>query len=348
MIAAILLAVTGAATARDAGGFQEAFVRSPARVEACPGYEEFRRRAYERLQASVVHPLRMLARTQAEEEKARCEQLRSRLENTFANDWSGWGERDGMVEVRRDTQSLDLVSALAEFDAVHELSLEVVGLDVVRNGNRFEHKATFLVVARSHRLGDSTRTVERKSSMTGFGDLERASRELAGHPRVMASSILDDRRFLRTARVESLDSSAGTFRFVKGPGGIIPGRRLGVVDSNGQLQAWAIALGPEDRSRRWVARPVVGGLPSEGGILREIPGDVAWRADLSWLQVGDAWGGELGGGPRLPVGSWVRAGLDGMLRVHDFGSIAPTGLPLSWGVGLGVEPVVSFQRTFRR
>lgn len=351
-----VLVLGSLAAAQEESTLREAVVRFPARIGDCPSFEEFRRRGYDRLEAGVIHPLRMLARTQAEAEKSRCEQLRTGLEKALATDWSGWGALDGFVDLGTDSTALAQALGATRFDVVHALALEVTGLDVVRNGNRFEHLARFRVVVSSWRGGvrkapDSSRTIDETRSVTGFGELPTALEELSRAPRDAAESILENPGFGRRAHVLSVDSSgpAPTFAFLPGPGRVRPGRRFHVLQADASRVSWGIAWDREARRQRlWSGRWVGGDLPPIGSRLQEIPGDLAWQTSLGWVPVGGVFGGELRGGPRYPVGPSLRVGVDLSLRTHDFSQIGPSGLPLGWGGGLGLEPDISFQRNLRR
>ncbi|MBK9578134.1 MAG: hypothetical protein IPK50_09620 [Fibrobacterota bacterium] len=344
------------ATAQEESTLREAVVVFPPRLGDCPPFEEFRRRGYARLQAGVVHPLRMLARTQAEAEKARCEEMRTGLEKALAADWSGWGALDGFVDLGSDSATLTQVLGDTRFDVVHAISLEVTGLDVERNGSRFEHLARFRVVASSwsdgaRKVSDSSRRIVETRSVTGFGELAAAVEELSRAPRDAAGSILENPSFERRAHVLSVDSSgpAPTFAFLPGPGRVRPGRRFRVLEADSSRMSWGVAWDRETKERRrWSGRWVGGDLPPAGSRLREIPGDLAWQTTLGLVPVGGLFGGELRGGPRYPIGPSLRVGVDVSLRTHDFSPIRPSGLPLGWGGGVGLEPDISFQRNLRR
>ncbi|MBK8801211.1 MAG: hypothetical protein IPN71_03990 [Fibrobacteres bacterium] len=348
----VFLALGPLALAQEVATLHEAIVRFPVRIGDCPPYEEFRRRGYDRFEAGVVHPLRMLARTQAEAEKARCEQMRTALEASFAKDWSGWDSLDGFVVQGSDSIAFSQARTSPQFDAVHALSLEVTGLDVVRNGHRFEHLARYRVVVSSQCGGcDSVRTIEKTGSVTGFGELPRAVEELSRKPRDLAKAILDGADFGRRARVVSVDSAgfAPSFAFLAGPGSVRSGRRYRVLDPEAREASWGFAYDRLPKAdRAWAARLAGGRLPSVGCRLQEIPGDLAWRTGLALVPVGSSWGGELRLGPRLPIAPSVRMGLDLSVRSHDFGPISPPGARLGWGGGVGLEPDVSFQQNYRR
>lgn len=331
-------------------------VRFPARVGNCPSYEEFRTRAYERLQAGIVHPLRMLARTQAEAEKARCALLRENLEKLLSGDWSGWESLDGVIVLGQDSAALSEAMRGEDLDAVVTLSLEVSEVDVRRNGNRFEHSARFHVRLAALREGgavrtDSLRVQESSESFTDFGDVAQAAAKLARRPISLARSYFERPSVHRRARLLAVDSGtwAPTFVFVAGPGRIVPGRRFRVLGPDSLPLAWGIAW---DRvaagGRTWRGRQVGGGIPPIGSHLQEIPGDLGWRAGIALVPVGDALGGELRLGPRVPIGASLRVGVDLSLRAHEFRSVSPPDWVLGWGGGVGLEPDVSFQRNVRR
>ena len=95
--ATVLLALLSAAVAAqapprslDAGTWvRQSLSIVPVQVGPCPSDEVFVRRAFRRLNAEILLPMRMVAKVEAREEKAYCEEAREALEHRLEGDWSG-------------------------------------------------------------------------------------------------------------------------------------------------------------------------------------------------------------------------------------------------------------------
>lgn len=343
-------------------------VRRPVQLDTCPSYEEFRQRAYDRLEAKLLYLLRPQARRQADQEKAFCEEVRDSLRILLSQpDFADLARRGGFED------SLD---SLPWTDSDHPhpapargaawVALRVLAPDVRRNGTSLEARARVRAWVAS---GADQPPLVSEGYAEGFHGSGGAAQGIGQRATWILHGLADQGHLRAPVTGYRADSSwRGRRLLVAASGAVRPLERLVWAGNPPAGEGWALVrsqTGDGDSLEAWL---VGGELPGRDQPLARRPPGAWWEVRVVLADgpanlegPGDAsvvrppgleWG--LEGGPRWPLGGAViHGGVVGRLSGWSSRTGTDSGAFLvgdGWQVGVGptLEARIQWCRWFAR